>query len=95
MEYTKEYFIEKFTKLTNDEVGIGLLSNHCALWHCGVRENPENKHYVPTEESTALIKLFGGDDENQFKVVTRINDASYVGNITPRERILNRLKSIN
>lgn len=93
MKYTKEYFIKKFEAIPDKEIGMGELLQHCALWHCGVRL--ENGGYTSTEESTALIKLFGGNHPEEFNRVYGINDSKdYSLGKTPKERILNKLKSL-
>ncbi len=102
MEFNKQYFINKFTNLTNEEVGSSTLENHCALWHCGVRVGVTDgvRDYVPTDESTALIKLFGGNDEKHFNRIFRVNDATgeyytkEYDELQPRERILKRLSEV-
>lgn len=46
-----DYFIQKFEALKDSEVGRAKVSNHCALWHCGVRRNNMSDQ---TEEAEAL-----------------------------------------
>ncbi len=58
MEYTKEYFIEKFSNLKNEDVGEGLLSDKCALYHVGVSDDGEL--WVPSEEAKQFMKLIKG-----------------------------------
>jgi len=36
MEYTIDYFIDKFSALTEDKIGTGRLENCYVLYHCGV-----------------------------------------------------------
>ena len=96
--YDKDYFINKFEAIAEDEIGIvDLEKNHCALWHCGVRiSKNDDSVYEPTEESTALIKLFGGKNEYDFTAVIHINDSpNIIYGKTPKERILNQLKNLN
>ncbi len=91
MEYTKEYFIEKFEALKSEEIGTGDLKNHCALYHCGVR------NWAPTLEANALSALFGGEYEGDYPVVYDVNDGNGIysnSGSTPKERILNKLKSL-
>jgi len=91
--YSKEWFIRKFEAIPEEEIGSGSVQEHCALWHVGVRIDDVvvNK----TDESTALIKLFGGENGDQWKYVFNVNDGfnenSCLGS-TPKERILNKLK---
>lgn len=98
MEYTVEYFINKFEAIPTQEIGSVSLINHCALWHCGLQQN-EYKH---TDESRALVRIFGGDcespkDAGEMGAIYRINDGigdnKLLGN-TPKERILNKLYQI-
>ncbi len=97
-KYSRDYFINKFKALTDKEVGRASLERHCALWHCGVRigkvevDGKTIEDYVPTDESTALIKLFGGKTKHQFTAVYSVNDG--YDELSPRKRILNRLKTI-
>lgn len=92
--YSKEWFIRKFEAIPDDEIRRGSLNKHCALWHCGVRLGEED--YVPTEEAIALIRLFGGEHDKQYSVVFNVNDNSFNGyeGATPKQRILNKLKSL-
>jgi hypothetical protein len=88
-EYTIDYFIEKFEAIPDNEIGLGGLSKQCALWHCGVRLNT-----FATEESAALIKVFGAPSEWMRSYVFKVNDDTegrFPGK-SPKERILNRLK---
>jgi hypothetical protein len=100
MIYNKEYFIKKFEAIPEDKLGSGCLNNKCALWHCGVREDINTDGgWKPTEEANALIKLFGGSiEENKWgwEKVYHVNDGidSSEGD-TPKERILNKLRSLN
>lgn len=91
--FTKNYFITKFEAIPANEIGEGNLSRHCALWHCGVRLG--EKAYIPTNESTALIMLFGGKYETDYAVVYIVNDGRYEDGKTAKDRILNKLKSLN
>lgn len=93
--FNKQYFIDKFSALKDEEVGKEDLNNHCSLWHCGVRignTKTSVRDYVPTEESTALIKLLGGETETDFREVFRWNDGTYGGKnyeeLPPRQRML-------
>ncbi len=95
MNYDKEYFIKKFEAIPDTEIGGGSLQDCCVLHHCGVVY--DGPFYVPTEESKALVMLFGGLKENHFQVVTDVNDGiddyRKMGE-TPKKRILNKLKSL-
>lgn len=97
-EFTKQFFIDKFTKIPDEEIGGGSLENHCALWHCGVEKFYQN----PSLEALALIRLFGGEtiqtetyEHIQYNYVYEVNDGhrgyDKFGK-TPKERILTRLK---
>lgn len=97
MKYTKEYFIEKFKAIPDYEIGRGI-HNHCALWHCGVRDN--DLDYISTPEAKALINLFGGktetENEIEYIAVYAVNDGFGIDSTksTPKERILNKLQSL-
>jgi len=106
MEYTKEYFINKFENIPDDMWAIGDIikgkfiekKKFDALGHCGViRGNGPNQfNYIPTDEANALILLFGGkvdpnNSRTDYGVVFRINDST---DGTPKQNILNRLKQI-
>lgn len=102
MIYDKEYFIKKFKAIPDNEIGKGGLANHCALWHCGVRETPAG-FYSASPEAAALINLFRPgmdvkDDEpigQAAEVIWRVNDmASLFPGDTAKGRILNKLKSL-
>jgi hypothetical protein len=95
MKYDKEYFIKKFEAIPDNEIGALSIENHCALHHCGVEYNCGG--YKKTDEALALLNLFGNDDtdEPDWSRVYDINDGNigcYGG--TPKERILNKLKSL-
>jgi hypothetical protein len=93
--FDKQYFIEKFGKLTDDEVGIGSLNNHCALWHCGARQGL--KGYVHTKESLALCDRVARSSGSRAYDVFRINDdalQTHCVGATPRLRILNALAKL-
>ncbi len=100
MEYTKEYFIEKFEAISEEnwiEGAAGFILHDgkaCALGHCGMTLD-HTMYYKPSNECIALIKLFGGKFDSDFQAVYRINDNNriYKG-ATPKERILNKLKSL-
>lgn len=95
-KFTKAYFIKKFKAIPSKEIGLGCISKHCALWHCGARiidGSPKQ-----TEETTALIQLFSeGQSESNWHCVYRINDdivEHIIKGTTPKTRILNKLKSL-
>lgn len=91
MQYTKEYFIEKFEAIDAEFWDIGNYVNpankdcKCALGHCG------QTFLDTTPESVALGKLL---DFNVANINDGINDASKKYGLTPKERILNALKSL-
>ncbi len=102
MEYTKEYFIEKFEAIPEDrwitgqvERWIDGIQCHCALGWTGSKETQKGG-WTYTDETLALIKLFGGDisdkDNIEFKAVFQVNDRFRFG--SPKEAILNKLKSL-
>lgn len=95
MEYTLDYFIEKFRAIPEDKIGAGHLKNCCALYHCGVTTN-QSGMYVKTAEAEALMKILG--DEHDMGVVYRLNDNlnndyKKFGD-TPKKRIVNKLTQI-
>ena len=96
MEYTRDYFIAKFEPVPSHRWGEGLIDN-CALAQCGV--TTEGNGYKHTEESLALVKIFGGEGEKEEHVVYEVNDGTGMGTLrfgnTPKERILNYLKSVS
>jgi hypothetical protein len=88
MDYTREYFIEKFEKASEL-----YFKRYCALEQCGVATDGA---YEPTEESTALIELLGGKNPYDFKSVYSVNDMHYASiDWNPKKNILDRLKSGN
>ena len=100
MTYNKEYFIKKFEAIPDTEIGESSLRNKCALYHCGVRSI--DFYWVPTEESNALLRLFGANfignpKTTDWEKVFNVNDGWRANEIlgkTPKERILNKLKSL-
>jgi hypothetical protein len=90
MKYTIDYFIEKFSKIPENEWEIGILKSKnksCALGHCGVKSiNGKWEHSV---ESQALVDIFDGT----FESVYDINDGNLLefGN-NPKIRMINALK---
>ena len=87
VDYTREYFIDKFEKVPE-----WYFKKHCALEQCGV----DMEAYEPTEESTALILLFGGRDQYDYAKVYDVNDWNFPSaDWSPKQNILNRLRSIN
>lgn len=105
MNFDKQYFIDKFDAIPEDEIGTGSMTNKCALWHCGLREYDEL-----TEEAAALIQLFGGKVQTShigIKVdasTTLLSDFCYVYEVndnrpdskgtTAKQRILTKLNSL-
>ena len=70
MEYTIDYFIDKYTKIPHKNWVTGILyykndllkERCCVLGHCGVTYNEETDSEIEwnmTEESLALIDLLG------------------------------------
>lgn len=92
--YSKEWFIRKFEAIPDKKIGKGSLSNNCGLYHCGVRFGEMD--YTITEEAAHLIRLFGGETDTDYPVVYDVNDnlnKKYEG-ATPKQRLLNKLKSL-
>jgi len=104
--FTKEYFIEKFEAIPEEEWTEGDLvtklinekCQRCALGHCGM-----TTYEIITEEAEALSMLLrplhGDKHVTLFESVYRINDAFmftdfYELGDTPKERILNALAKI-
>ncbi len=91
--YDKEYFIKKFEAIPEEEIGKGSLCDHCALWHCGVVN-----YRKLTEEAIALNKLFIGTNNHfvnsKYGHVISINDHRFEFGKTPKQRILNKLRSL-
>jgi hypothetical protein len=90
MNYDKEYFIKKFEGIPENEIGSRYIENKCALYHCGINFSYSDT----TKEAKALIKLFGGKHENDREAVWWINDMADELGASPKERILNKLKSL-
>lgn len=100
MEFIVDYFIEKFEAIPEEKWVTGIFKdkkgNCCALGHCG--RDVTQFGIIDTEEASDLVALFS---KNGFSV-TVVNDSSngviYNGKIiigsTPKERILNVLKSL-
>lgn len=93
MKFDKEYFIKKFEAIPDEEIGMGELDSHCALWHCGVRieDDDDDGEYIVTPEAKALCELFAKDKEPSCSAVWSVNDNINGG--SPKERILNYLKN--
>lgn len=99
MEYTVDYFIDKFSTIDSDDIGVGSLCEHCSLYHCGVVEDVMTGNYLETEESIALGKLINNhlnDKYNEIGAVYNLNDGHIVKyqQETPKERILACLNDI-
>jgi hypothetical protein len=91
-----EFFIKKFEPIPDEEIGVGVLFDHCILWHCGLRE-----YRNPNAEALALLELFQGepvelDSEGHihWNAVFMVNDGRGEGH-TPKERVLNKLNALN
>jgi len=102
MEYTKEYFIKKFEAIPEENWVTGpkgfICKNGkaCALGFTGV-SGEGGIGYTVTEETMALIKLFGGNNFNKdCELVWSVNDGrqkKYKGR-SPKRRIINYLKAL-
>lgn len=98
MEFTIDYFIDKFSKLREDEIGYGEIDTHCALFHCGIKDDD----YKDTPESNTLGRIFKdgifnprGISRDLLSCVYEINDDThnlYISGDTPKQRILNALQ---
>lgn len=107
MEYTVDYFIDKFNAIDSNDIGVGSIGNHCALWHCGLEGD---KYFIGdepihTDESLALCTILEPIVNNHRKyklptddheIVWSVNDGndSYLVGNTPKERILACLNDI-
>lgn len=110
MEYTIDYFIEKFSAIPPHLWNVGSFGIYegveflkkCALGHCGM--SIKDCAYVSTPEADALLKIFGGYSVNEDQIeiknywhVYTVNDGTS-GNekygSTPKERMLNKLYEI-
>lgn len=99
MDYSVDYFINKFQSIPDDNWTIYSLRNvnnpdcRCVLGHCDVTtENGGN--YIYTEESWALYKIFKNLVPTLHKnpyLVSTVNDYKIEWGLTPKERILNVL----
>lgn len=99
-QFTKEYFIEKFSAIPDQCWIIGELTDennpncHCALGHCGVSLTNDS-NYVMTEESEALGSIFEYlyPSKLDYQRVYNVNDF-YNPSLgkTPKERILTALR---
>lgn len=90
MNYTVQYFIDKFSAIPEEDWIIGEYQNEigcCALGHCGERET---KATVDGRELRILFRNFLGED------VSFINDgaSSSFPQDTPKARVLSALKRI-
>ena len=99
-KYTKEYFIDKFSKIPEDDWGRLTLDNHCAMYHCGAKDG--NRGYIINAEIKALAKLLisvYNPQEEEITLIKRsptnviwiINDKR---GDSPKNNILNVLNSI-
>lgn len=92
-EYTKEYFIAKFEAIpdelwcTNTYTSLTNPNCHCAFGHCGF-----TNYNTDSDEGLALRDLFLKNNMG----VPDVNDGDDedIQGSTPKERILNALKSI-
>lgn len=94
-KYTKEYFIDKFSKIPEDEIGKEELDEHCVLFHCGVVDNGEGD-YLATEEALALANLLKDLVKNNIVVQQNPINAVWIINDNPRGTAkTNILKALN
>ena len=100
IQYTKEYFINKFSKIPEDDWGRLTLNNHCAMYHCGAQDSSEG--YIINTEIEALAKLLNSIYKPQEEEITLIEkhpeDVIWIindkrGN-SPKNNILKALNSI-
>lgn len=102
MEYTKQYFIDKFTAIHDSQIGVGALTYPngepcCALGHCGMSDFD-----WPTEEALALNVLFAEGRPHQYEGGTttiwshvyRVNDNDQGVLSTPKSRIISKLQTL-
>jgi hypothetical protein len=94
MNYDAIYFINKFSKITDELWGMGFYNQDgvcCALGHCGVTDgySPSNDSFH-TPEADALRGLFG------IGAVDYINDGldNRYPQSTPKARILAALEDV-
>jgi hypothetical protein len=95
MEYTVDYFIEKFSAIPDDEWYVGDYANleetrRCARGHCGKRI------FVESPEDNALVNLFEYNVNVIGYVVSNINDGKDIryNQPTAKERIVAALWDI-
>jgi len=71
MEFTREYFIEKFEAIPDNLWTIVYLTSelnskcHCALGHCGVKLNDDDENEY-TDEAWALSNILSSYHEMAF-----------------------------
>lgn len=95
MTYTRDYFIQKFEAIEEDQWLVGEFEHHgrcCALGHCG---HTGDGH---TEESRALRTLLEhhNPDNSMHYAVFCINDNEHPSykQPTPKQRILAALRDL-
>lgn len=87
MEFTRDYFIDKFQQVSEYHFRY-----HCALEQCGVNIDT----YEPTEESMALVMILGGKTPFDFHKVYLINDEGFPRiDWSPKQNMIKALQSIN
>lgn len=95
-QYTKEYFIEFFENIKEENIGVGMYQ-YCALWHLGGEDYPYDNERInaladllmPYAKKYRPLSHIVGIDP-----IWMINDhPSYPGG-SPRQRILTALKSL-
>jgi len=103
-----EYFIKKFEVIPDGEIGQGDLMMHCPLWHCGL-ENYDNttSEAIALLELCAkgdewMYITEKGEKRFDWRYVYCAPDQGYsphddkikIPGATPKERIINYLKTI-
>lgn len=92
-KYSIEYFIDKFGKFPEQNWGCNL-GEGCVLAQCGVKIKVGRIGYVHTEESKALILLFGGKSNEDARAVYSVNDDHSQKGGTPKQRVMDKLCSL-
>lgn len=99
MEYTIQYFIDKFEAIPEEKWITGVtkdvFGNCCAIGHLGaITSNFDFKGH--SGEVKALLGI-SGKDEDGLPVITNVNDGylpyKNLGS-TPKQRVINYLKSL-
>ena len=92
MTYDLDYFITKFSAITEDKWITGKYTDgdcHCAYGHCGMT------HMVrDTKESYALFNIDISAKESITRINDGLSDAELAFGTTPKQRVVNYLKSL-